>query len=140
MRVYRTTDIVKLKIGELEVGISPLSYAQKAEIQAQILTGNVKGAIEGARLAVKYGVKSVSGLEDADGNAYELAKDESGLSDSAVDDLLNVEPGETLSLVCLNLIKGLPGTFVDPNTGQELKGVKVLSDNAEKKSRAQVKA
>ena len=84
-------------------------------------------------MAVKYGVKSIEGIKDSEGNAYELEKDEAGLSEESINDLFNLEQNEALSMVCLGLLRGVPDSFTNPFTGEPLEGVSIVKESAGKK-------
>ncbi len=134
MIIRKTSDIIRLKIGELTVKVSPLSRIQKAEVQALISRGTIEDALAGTSLALKYAVKDVEGLQLEDGSKYELAKDEAGnLDDETLDDLMNAEFGEKITYVALNLLSNVPSEFTNPNTGEKLKGVKVIKETSGKK-------
>lgn len=136
-RIYRTTDRIQVKIDDITVTISPLTYEQKAEINslmAGYVNGDIKAVTKGMATAVKYAVKSVDGLEDADGEPYQVEAEESGLSDDCVNDLLNLEMTEKLTNVCLTLLHGAPTEFVD-NDGKPLKGVEIVNKGKSTKKR-----
>jgi len=130
MRIYSTEDRIKIKVDGLVFEISPLSFNQKMEIQAEIINGEIKGdplgAMKGAALAVKYAVKSITGLKNSEGKDYEFGFDDKGLTDESVDDLFNMEQGQKLTLVCLNLLAAIPKEFVDPSTGEAIEGVSLV--------------
>lgn len=130
-RIYRRSDRITLKIGELVVQIAPLSIHQKTEIQNLMLQGrlakDVKLLTEGTIKSVKYAVKSVKGLEGVDGKPYELGFDSEGnLTDDSIDDLLNIEDSQPLALACMNLLRGIPTEFTDEQ-GRKLEGVEFVS-------------
>lgn len=130
MKIYRLSDRVSVKIGELVFKLAPLSFTQKAEILdcKKIVAGEeILDRIGATKLAIKYSLKDVEGLEDIDGNKYELDKDDSGnLSDSCIDELLNVEVAPSLITTCFNFLNGVPSHIVDPETGKKLKGVEII--------------
>lgn len=106
MRIYKTTDRIKLEIGEgLIVTISPLNRAQKQEIQSLLM--NTTRMVEGASLAVKYAVKDIQGLEDENGEPYRLEFEGGALTEKCIDDLLNLEVSSQLQTVCVNLLNGV---------------------------------
>lgn len=134
-KIYRTTDVIKLEIGGLVIGISPLSFEQKMNVQAEILKGDALGPMKGASLAVKYALKSIEGVEDQDGNPYELQFENGIVSDSCWDDLQNISQGSVLTMACLNLLDKVPSEFIDPNTGKKLEGVKILKETSSSKKK-----
>lgn len=118
-RIYRTTDRIPLQIDDLKIKIAPLSSHQKMEIQQTMLDGQAQKSVEkitsGVLLALKYGLKEISGLEDSDGNPYKLQFDEAGmLTDACLDDILNLEQKDKLILVCSTLANGVPSEFKLP--------------------------
>jgi hypothetical protein len=125
VKLYKTTDRVSVKIDELEFKISPLTFEQKANIQSELISGDPIGIVKGARLAIKYSVKGVSGIVDANDQAYELAFENGELTDECVDDLLNVDQESKLSLVCTSLLNGIPKDIIDPQTNKKIKGVTI---------------
>lgn len=128
MKLFKTTDIVDVKIGELVFGISPLTFDQKSEIQELAISNKMSDGLKAAKLAVKYGIKRVDGIDD-----FQVEKEDGVLSDSSVDDLLNLPMTDTIAFACLNLIKAFPSEFIDPNTGLKLEGVEILETPSEKK-------
>lgn len=134
-KIYRTTDIIPLNIDGLVVNISPLTFEQKMDIQAEILKGSPQSAMSAAALAVKSSVKSISGVENQDGSPYEVALVNNKLSDECWNDLQNIEQAQKLIMVCLNLINGIPKDFSDPNTGKPLQGVSIVKDQSKGKKK-----
>jgi hypothetical protein len=129
-RIYRTTDKIPVKIDDILIKISPLTVDHKAEIQSILLTAQLKkdvaGLIKGNKLAMKYAVKSMEGVEDSDGNAYKLEFDENNnLTDQCLDDLFNLEVTNKIVMVCANLLKKIPDEFTDTD-GNKLEGVEII--------------
>ncbi len=125
--VYRLKDRVKVKIDDIEIKVSPLAYSQKIEIQEKmtlaVKESNMRYAMEGTILAIKYALKGVSGLTNADGTSYELEFDEGTLSDETIDDLLNLKYSQKLSAVCASLLSGVGNDVIDPGTGEKMEGI-----------------
>lgn len=132
-KIYKITDRISVKIGGLMVKLSPLTFEQKAEIQALAVSGDFKKTLEAARLSVKYSVKEIDNLQDATGKPYVLEFDSSGLKDDCINDLLNLEENESLSMACLGLLRGIPDQFINPFTREKLEGVSIVKDGAGKK-------
>lgn len=112
-RIYRTTDRIPLDFGEgLKITISPLSRAQKQEVQQLLL--NTSKMVEGAALAIKYSVKDIEGVENFDGEQYQLNFNPDGsLTDDCVDELLNMSQSTKLSTVCVGLLGGISENLPD---------------------------
>jgi isopentenyl diphosphate isomerase/L-lactate dehydrogenase-like FMN-dependent dehydrogenase len=122
-RIYRTSDVIELEVDGLKIGISPLTFEQKMEIQGQMLTGNAMDAMKAAALAVKYSLKKIEGLETEDGSAYQLSFESNRISDACWDELQNISQSGKLTTVCLNLLNSIPEDFTDPATGKKIPGV-----------------
>lgn len=132
-KVYRISDRIRIDVEGLVVTISPLTFAQKAEIQALAASGDFMKAMQSARIAVKYAVKGVEGLEYPDGTAFNIELSEGSLSDETVDELFNVPQSEKLAFACMNLLGSIPKDFIDPHTGEKMKGVKIVKESPGKK-------
>lgn len=128
MVVYRMTDRIPVKIGELTFLLAPLNVAQKARLLASVQ--NVAGvqnedAFSKASLAIRMSVKEVEGVKCADGSDWvtELGPD-GELTDDCLSEIMQVTQNADLVQVCLafglNRIEdpGLPGIEID------LKGVR----------------
>lgn len=130
MKVYSLTDRVHIKIGEVVVAISPLSFKQKMEIQAEMIKfeseKDVNALMEGSFKALKYAVKGVEGLTGSKGK-YELSFEDGVLADNCVEELMNIEIGQTLTSICIGLINGVPREIINPMTKKPLEGVKIIN-------------
>lgn len=134
MRIYKTTDKIPVKIDSITVKISPLTFEQKSEVQGLILEQNPLSIVKAARLCIKSSVKEIDGVENEDGSAYQLQFEENGaLTDQCVDDLLNIDQDDKLSLVCTSLLNGIPRDFIDPQTGQKIEGISIQKASPRKK-------
>lgn len=111
MIVYKTTDRIPLKFGEIKVWISPLSFEQKTNILAatKMKSGvEVSDPSKQTFLSLKYGVKEIEGLKNPDGSDYRLELDENGvLTDECLSDLIDLEYFPKLSEICIKLINGV---------------------------------
>lgn len=52
--IYRKNDRIKVRVDGLTLTISPLSYKEKCEIQAEVSKGDLTSAMNGSKMAVKY--------------------------------------------------------------------------------------
>lgn len=132
--VHRKSDKIKVKIDDIVLTVSPLSQHQKNEIQSRLVSGNMNSVMEGAALALKCAIKGVSGIQDVEGNDYQLSFEDNHLSDECLDDLMNLEVQDKISSVCLGLIGGIPKEFINAETGEVLPGVKIIKAGEEKKN------
>lgn len=112
-RIYKTTDRIQYKIGEITVSISPLSVGDKNTLSEYMIKGqskqDVKSLMEGSVYVLQCAVKDVKGLEDSDGNEYKLQFDESNkLTRECAEDLLNLEQSTNLLSLCSMFINGVP--------------------------------
>lgn len=132
-KVYRTTDKISVRIDDIVVKISPLSYDQKTDIQMLLVSGDPLSVVKAAKESIKFAVKEISGVEDSDGNVYELEFEDGALSNACLDDLLNIDPEDKLSLVCTSLLQGIPKGFNDPQTGKPIEGISIERPSSRKK-------
>lgn len=126
-KIYKTTDKVPVTIDDITFFISPLSYFQKSELEQHMHkyldTREIIHAQNAAFKAIKYAVKGISGVTCLDGSDYDLEFEDKVLSDTCVDDLLNMEQSSRLSAICSSLINGLITDIKDPETGESLEGI-----------------
>jgi hypothetical protein len=131
--LYRPSDIVPVKVDDITVNISPLTFEQKMKIKSAILENKSDGPMLGAKLACQYAIKSVSGIILPDGSDYKLSRENDKLTDECWDDLHNIKETQKLITICLALLNGMPEEFIDPQSGKKLEGVKIIEDSKGKK-------
>lgn len=132
--IYRVSDLITLKIDDLVVKISPLTYEQKLRFQEEMLEGGKHSAMKATALVIKFALKSIEGLKTPDGEDYKLEFENGSVSDKCWDDLQNIDIAGKLASVCLKLIDGVPKQFTDTKTGKTIKGVEFINEvNTEKK-------
>lgn len=128
-KIYRLTDRISVKVGDITIKLSPLTLHQKTEVQQAMMLGRLKGdvaeATRGLVLSLKYSVKDISGVTDSEDSPYQLQFDGEHLSDSCVEDLLNLEITQKLTLICSSLVNGIPKEFTDA-AGNKLEGVEIV--------------
>jgi hypothetical protein len=96
--------------------------------------GTTTAILKASKLAMKFAIKEISGLENPDGSSYEVTFDDIGLSDDVINDLGNSEIGDNLNYMCISLLNGLPKQFENPVTKKPLDGVSFAEEVvAEKK-------
>lgn len=107
MIVYRTTDRIPVKMGEVTIWVSPFSYEQKVKLSqaTKLVSGEeVMDAGKVALLSLKFSVKEVEGLVDTDGQPYELSFDADGtLTEECVGDLMQLDNSGSLAAICYKL-------------------------------------
>ena len=135
VKLYRTTDKVPIKIDKIKFYISPLQYSHKEEIQAELLKAqsDPMAVVRAAKLSIQYSVKGVDGVENVDGSKFELEFENEVLTEQSVSDLLNIDQDDKLSFVCTSFLNGIPKDFIDPVTGEKLKGVSIVRESSSKK-------
>jgi len=123
---YSTKDRIGVKIDDIEIKLSPLSYLQKAELQAELMTastGDMASIMKAAFKALKFTIKEISGIKDPQGHDLKLDFEGDLLSDDCVNTLLNMEQTTKMVAVCSALIEGVPEHIMDPSTNEPLEGV-----------------
>jgi len=110
--IYKTTDRVAIKIGDITVKIAPLSMIQKSNVQSVLIeaqkANDIQKANEALLLSLKYCVKEIKGLQDTGGNDYQLQFENNELTDSCISDLMNMEHGNELLQACAAFVAGIP--------------------------------
>ncbi len=133
-RIYRKTDRITVKVDDITIKIAPLSVHQKVEIQNAMVLGRMNADLSeqmrGISLSLKYSVKGVEGLQDSDGNNYQLKFEGDSLSDESVDDLMNIEISKKLTMICAGILNGIPDEFSD-QFGNKLEGVELIKTQKE---------
>lgn len=134
--IYSTDDRLTIQIDDITFKISPLSYAQKSEIQDLaekcIQTREMKYMRDSAYKAIRYSVKSVKGLFKPNGDSFSLELENNILTESSADALLNIQQSTKLATVCTSLVNAITGSFND-EYGKPLEGVSFVQDETEKK-------
>jgi hypothetical protein len=130
MRVHTADSTIAVKIEDVTIEFKPLTYAQRKEVLSCMSRkgGNIiEDRMEMVRIAVRYAIKSVTGLETAEGT-YELKKDTDGfLTEGAIDDLMNVQGlTDALTLGSVKIASQGPFTSLENDEGEPLEGVEVL--------------
>lgn len=124
-KIYRINDRVEIKIDDITVKIAPLTLQQKSEVQRMMLEGQKAGDIQKLNdsmiLAIKYCLKDMKGVQDSEGNEYALEFDSGMVTDSCVNDLMNMELSPSLLKVCAGFVAGIPKNF-------DIEGVSIVSN------------
>lgn len=131
--LYRTTDKIEVKIGAISVKVSPLNYEQKSMVNAKLMSGKTDQIMDAIRLAVKFSLKEIKGVKLSDGSEYQLEFDDKGVKDECLDDISNLDQNAQLSIICGQLLKGMPNEFINPETGKQLEGVSIVRKPSGKK-------
>ncbi len=137
-RIFRTSDKIPVKIGDITLTISPMSLAQKTELQSVMLSAKTDPmrAVKGAGLAIRFAVKGVTGVECMDGSPWTPTFGDDGiLTEDSCDELLNLEESPKLIALCTQLVAGVPvNGVIDPQTGKAMQGITLELPKAKKKT------
>ena len=136
IKIYKTSDLLPVKIHDVEFKISPLTFEHRSAIQG-ILSEAAKNndmakMAEASFFAIKYAVKEIKGIESWDGSPFELEIKDKVLTDECVNDLLNLEIFPELAKVSSALINGVPSQILD-EAGQPVKGIVLQYANGAKR-------
>lgn len=117
-KIYRITDRVSVKIGDIVAIISPLSLETKNEIQALMLQGQRSGDIiklnAAMLMALRKCLKGIEGLTDSDDQPYELKFENGMVAECCIDDLTNLQMSPELLKVCAEFVNAVPKKFNIP--------------------------
>jgi hypothetical protein len=133
MKIRKTTEKISVQVGELVFKITPLTFEQKCEIQTVLAAGTTTAILKASKLAMKFSVKEIVGLENCDGSEYQVTFDDVGLSDEVINDLGNSEVSDRLNYMCISLLNGIPKQFENPITKQPLDGVSFVDEASPEK-------
>ena len=123
---------------------SPMNYEMKQEI-AKCMNFKSGQAVEDTQkilfLAAKFSIKKLHGVNNCDGSEYKLEfEDYSGqevLTNQCAIEILTMDIPE-MPLIMSKLAQSIPNRIVNPITGEELEGVKVIFPETKvKKSKRQ---
>lgn len=132
IKVYRLSDRLKLKIGELTFEVAPMTYGQKLEVsQAMTHQGGeqLQDVGKATYLTIKYSVKNVTGIVYPDGSKWKPRFEEDGtLTNELVEELLSLHIKDDLIFACISLMSDFGGKVKNPTTGEELKGVEIVQE------------
>lgn len=135
--IYKPSDRIKVKIDDVTFKVSPLTREHKLDVLRTTFNseGDSYSNLEEMTFKlIKYTIKEVvKGIQNIDGSNYELILDNEILSDECANDLLNMAIGEKIRTVAQSLTNGIPDKFIDPETGDKLKGVEIVSERKKEK-------
>ena len=126
-KILKIKDRVKLIIGEVTFTLSPLNYMQKQDLAecTRIIDGNeVFDLLRAQVFYIKHALKGIEGVEDYNGDKYELEFENDSLTDECVSEILCLEEKEKLTISAWQILNGIKD-LVDPVTGKKLAGVKL---------------
>lgn len=135
-QIYKVTDRIKVKVGDITLILSPLTKEQKMNTQlhtAKAVKGDMESAMKAVELAVKYSIKGIEGLFHVNDQGVEVpytVKLEGGvLSDEAINDLMNMELSDKISNVATAFLGGVPSEIKDQK-GNKIEGIEVILPKA----------
>jgi len=136
-KIWRRSDRLKVKIGEVVLTLAPLNNHEKSEIASLMAKGTINQDFNALRsgsiLSVKYSVKSISGVLDQDDKPYELKFEGEYLTEECLNDLFNLGITKQITQVCAALVKNVPDEFTD-DKGNKLEGVEILKKDVPEKN------
>lgn len=127
-KIFKTSDRLPIKIHNFEFKISPLTFAQRAEVQSHLVKahgGDLSEATVASFKAIKFSIKEMKGITCFDGTDYTLEFTDGVLTDECANDLLNLEIYPELTSFTTSLINGVPDQVLD-DKGLPVKGISLL--------------
>lgn len=122
MIIYKTSDRIPFQVGKIRLLFSPLSFAQKTEINSYMRMEAGQEKSDPAKMAfltVKYGVKAIEGCKLADGSDYKPKFQDDGiLTDESTDDIMSLENAPLVVKACASLANQIkdhkiPGVVIE---------------------------
>ena len=141
-KLYRLNSTVEFKIDDIIVGVRPLSYDQKMEVQSEMskaVNGDMSAAMQAVIKVLKVALRKIEGVtyDDEDGNEvdFKLEFDQDGnVEQHCIDDLLNLPHSQKLTTLCTSLLNGIPDKVLNEK-GDPLEGVSRVKPKAAKKGK-----
>ena len=139
MKILRLNQCIEVKISDASFYFRPLTYYQKIELQCiweKILkdkTLKLRLSMDAIRLALKYSLVDVIGISDENEIEYKLEKENDCLTDTCLDEILNLPVSKEITACVMSLVNGIPKEIHDPTTGEVLKNVAILSKKKSQK-------
>ena len=131
-KILKMSDRISLKIGDITFKLAPITYMRKQELLSctrRVSGQEIYDSLKAQALYIKYSLKEIEGVQDYNGNEYKLSFEGDCLTDTCVDEVLNLEQRESLTLAAWQLLNGIKD-LKNPLSGDELEGVelKVVSE------------
>jgi len=133
MIIYKPTDRIALKIGDIIVKVSPLTALQKANLMSLTKLSAGREVADTSMMAImtiKYCVKELIGVQAtfADGTEFSLSYDPDGtLSEESLSSVMQILDNGILTQVAAQLLTTgvqnirVPGVEVESGAGVEVK-------------------
>lgn len=130
-KIYRLSDRIPVKFGDIVIKFGILTKHQRTEINSATMIENGERVVDvnlATWLSLKYSIKGIEGVTYATGGEFEVEfeDDKTCLSDACVEEILTLEIRDNLYLAATQMVNGVPDKIIHPLTRKELKGVKVL--------------
>ena len=125
--LYLPDEVIKIKIDGVEVGITQLKQAHKLVLMDLLSKSesSVEAGFEAAAKAIKFSVKSISGIKLSSGKEFKIELEDGVMADESVEALLNFAGSQKLQAVCLSLLGGFSGECKDL-AGNDIPGVSMV--------------
>lgn len=133
MIIYKPSDRVEIKIGNVKIKLSPLTALQKANLMGLTKMSGGREVVDTSMMAImtiKYSVKEVSGIDAkfADGSDFALSYDPDGtISEESLSALMQVLDNGLMTQVAAQLLTtgmqdiSVPGVEVIAGSGVDVK-------------------
>ena len=126
-KIMRLTDRVKITVNKTSFIIGALSQLQKIELSECTRIDDkgesVYDLTRAQTLLVKYGLKGVEGVTDADDKPYKVVMENGILSDDCVSEIFTLEEKSQYIQAAWQCLNNIPDKLTDPVNGKKLKGV-----------------
>ena len=126
MIVYLPEDRIRLKIGDIEISVAPLSSGAMDKLSTLITQQAGEKTVNHRQTVIetlRYGVKDLRGVKRPDGSDLKLEFEGDGLTDSSVDVLMRLGYNVELVNVATKLMNSLEREL------GEVEGIEVKADS-----------
>lgn len=121
MIIYPQSSRFEINIGEVTFVISPLSYQHKGHVSSFFAKKNginFEDQINAAFYSIKYALKDIKGVKNADNSEYKLVFEGDSITDECANEVLQLAESQDLIVATAKMIEGIPAL-------KKLKGIKV---------------
>lgn len=128
-RIFKTTDLIEVKIDGISFYVNPMTYQQKCVLQPLMFKaaqGDMRAAMDAVIQSIKFTLKKVKGLKLDEDTEYKLEIENGEVTDSCLDDLMNLPMSSKLSSLCSSLINGISTGGIKSPSGETIEGIEFV--------------
>ncbi len=129
--VYRPSDRVRVRAGELELELRPLTVEQKQELAGYATLEGAQSVSDIYKMAmggIQYGVTAIKGISYPDGTEAQVELDEKGLTAESLDLVMQALDNQLAIRISNKLLKSISDM-------DDVEGIELVADEPKVKSK-----